>query len=256
MPYFEDKYGYYHYHEPPGTEEQWLERDESGYIDPQLAQIKKEDVTTAFLEKLSDTQRVQTKTGAVWGEDPADVTTAPTPLLPSPAPVTTEPEDFPLGGPFVPSADPTGSPVDLQPISYTQGVSDMITSNGYATTLPYSPAPATQTGIVESIGNIGQMLPLMLLMQGGRRNNMSQMLMMMMLFGGLSGGTGMQVFGGTQTPMTVQNIMMWSLLPKMGSLATFMLGGLAGTVGQAMKPRVNRRRTRIIYRGRAYTRRR
>ncbi len=51
-------------------------------------------------------------------------------------------------------------------------------------------------------------------------------------------------FGGIGTPVTAQNMMLWGLLPKMGTMATMMLGGLAGIMGnQLFKPKRSRRRS-------------
>ncbi len=76
------------------------------------------------------------------------------------------------------------------------------------------------------------------------------------LFNQKQGGGGVEqvAFGGMNSPITAQSMMLWGLLPRMGTMATMLLGGLGGVLGQSMfKPQ--RRTRRSSYR-RSYPRRR
>lgn len=127
---------------------------------------------------------------------------------------------------------------------------------------------AQQTGIVEGIqglfSNIGDILPLMLIMgMGGGGSGLKSMLPMLLLLPMLGAGNSNQQQGfptlGSTVGMTMGNVnasevALWAMLPKMGSMATFLLGGVSGFIGQSLKPK-KRRYTKRTYSRPYYPRR-
>lgn len=103
-----------------------------------------------------------------------------------------------------------------------------------------------------------ELMPLIMMMGmgGGRGGNNILPLMLMMT---MNGGTS-SIFGSTTNliaPLSMnlnpQAMMLWGLMPRMGTMASIMTGGVSALLGQQlMKPkrRSRRRRTRIIYRNR------
>lgn len=91
-------------------------------------------------------------------------------------------------------------------------------------------------------------LMLMMLM-GGRSNNMMQMMLMMTLLGGNT--------SALSTALTPQNMML-GMIPGIGTLGKYMLGGVGAVLAGQFMPKKRRRktRTRYVYRNRYYNRRR
>lgn len=105
---------------------------------------------------------------------------------------------------------------------------------------PSSPSGSSGSGFLGGLGNLfsgdTMSLLLMMMMMGGGSGQMGKMFKLMLM---------LQLMGGTQTPMgniDPQQVMAWTLLPKMGTLGTMMLGGISGLIGASMKPKTRRRR--------------
>lgn len=89
-------------------------------------------------------------------------------------------------------------------------------------------------------------LMMMMMMSGGRsNNNMMQLLLMMTLMGGDS--------SQLSSALTPQNMML-GMIPGIGVLGKYMIGGVGAVLaGQLMpKRRRYRRRTRVVYRNNYY----
>lgn len=146
-------------------------------------------------------------------------------------------EPVPIPDPLIPS-DPLPTIPELQ-------LGDNAMPN--AITLPYiTPTnSATTTGFFDSLGNLGSMLPLLLIMmmmgKGGNNGMMMPLIMLMMMGGSLNAGTL-----GTAN---IEQVFAWSLLPQLGTTAALLLGGVSGLIGQTMG-RKPRRRTYTRYRNR------
>lgn len=95
-------------------------------------------------------------------------------------------------------------------------------------------------------------LLLLMTMTGGRRTNMLPLILMMMFSGG--GSTSLATTSGSM-PINFQNAMMWSMMPRMGTLPAMLTGGLDAVIGQSMFKTPARRR-RSYAPARRYRRRR
>ncbi len=152
------------------------------------------------------------------------------------------------------------------PLATGDGIGGVeMTYNGVQTSTGITGTPTQGWGnLFSGIGNIASN-PLMLIMlfsmmgKGGSGGIMSNPLMLMMLMPSLfssGSGSGMNaVFTGMNSPLNVQNMMLWGMLPSMGKLAPMLLGGVSGMLGNEMfrKKKTYRRRTYVrnnYYRGR------
>jgi hypothetical protein len=173
----------------------------------------------------------------------------------------------------LPAVEPTSTKQNLTLDEITKGATPMST-NGQAalSTLPWASTPTTtSTGFFDSFGNlfssIGDFLPIILMMTlfGGSRGKLGGMmtpLLMLMMMGSLTGtgaGSSTPVGGSLMSSFNVQEAMFWGLLPKLGTMASMLLGGSSALIGQSLfKKRTYRRRRyyRSYYRPRYYRRRR
>ncbi len=100
-------------------------------------------------------------------------------------------------------------------------------------------------------------LMLIMMMSGsGSSNNM--MLPLLLLSGGLGGGepTGTDPMGTLGSVLTPENMML-GMIPGVGMLGKYMIGGIGAVMaGSMLKPKKRyRRRTRVVYRNSSYRRR-
>lgn len=153
-----------------------------------------------------------------------------------------------------------------------QSVLDMPYTDSYGNLVnPSGSVSGTQTGIGDifsgigdSLGSLGSILPLMLIMgmfKGGS-SGLSGILPMLLLLPMLgagnsseSGGSALgQTTGFSMGNVNASQVALWAMLPKMGSIATMLLGGVSGMVGASLKPK-KRSYRRSYYPRRRYYRR-